>query len=1061
MLENYTSSFRSVVYDLAGYMQSFKDGEGQSPGVVFILGAGCSMQYGLPSFRELLTNIYADYSRQDPEKVWDTLSQDDLRGLLEDLFSRLSADQRRKRIRKFLPRAAGQDCPGYLRLARLHKRGYIRAILNMNFDTLLEDACKALKHRPRVLYKASEMAERPIYKVHGSISKGRPTIAIAESDLFRERSEETATVKLLTQNHVAILGYSGVDAKITQALRAFPPKADPEDMKLFVVNVAGPGVYLAQAMGMRASETLRIGGPEASFENFMEALEYTLSDLDSAGASLSKPDPHQRRVPAYFTNAELRARDECRKLAISIRATINVAEASPVGIVDHGEDLFELCLKLAGCANVSLTSPEKYLILCAGYLHDLGYFLGYSGTNATENPGWKLLRFHGEKTKALLQNHLTPEWRDRITPFTYSEASRKRFVELLIRLCDLHSVPPKERVHEGATLQGSASECDPLIEINGIPIRVRFDLVDALFTAAEELAEGHPFLPSADPIDAEPNGKRWTLEDPILDLYLHRKGKELHHAVSVGRVEVEPEPGSANGMTATAAWLLTLASKTIECLDQVTRQRGGRGVRFVCCYAGQLPLQERNEVLIQRALEESLSTLVQGIEPGSPGELASILDLLALYTLGHPDEPRVDLERSPVVRNALPRIQSLHQKEGSILQQSTLPWYFLIDRTSGLSPMEKAFEQDFHRILYPAWRHCARSLREGVDAICLTRLVLDLGSTPFRGEVAFALRHLSAEKMQRDNDKLIVHEGCALCTSRLLYIFSYARLLFGDDEPSSLSEGDGRSLDDMVHGLLRTMLCKSPRPNWWGFTRQSSDGCGIHSADYAAWAVRSLAFCLAVDQEIRDRTEKPWLSNRREVIDLLEERLSDLCEAACDDLLTDLAEEPHTYIAGDVAVTLLQAEKLLRGCPDMSLDWRSLLKRARTTMKLAVEELDKRSLPLISKLYLWPAKMYLRVTSEDEEEQQDLERELMHLYRRCSGNPIWIPSGAGAGSWGYNVENTQRLISALNTFWCCAFENREVFEPLFVTDKAFEVAPPMAPLAARPGETGEPEQLPA
>jgi hypothetical protein len=233
-------------------------------------------------------------------------------------------------------------------------------------------------------------------------------------------------------------------------------------------------------------------------------------------------------------------------------------------------------------------------------------------------------------------------------------------------------------------------------------------------------------------------------------------------------------------------------------------------------------------------------------------------------------------------------------------------------------------------------------------------------------------------------------------------------------------------VDEIVRAFLRTFLDKESPPNWWGI-KADRPGGEIHSADYAAWAVRSLAFCLAVDQELRTRKESPLLIDRQEVIDLLAERLNDLCGQSWKAFINDRSEEPHSYVVGDVAITLLETRRLLTICDDVTIDWRKHMTTVREALKQCTVKLNGRKLSLISKLYLWPAKIFLH--EEAGPERELLERELLELHSRCSKSPIWIRGTDG--SWGYNEENTQRLVSAMNMFWRYAFENRDRFEGLF------------------------------
>ncbi len=898
----------------------------------------------------------------------------------------------------------------------------------MNFDLLLEEACESLGAPAQVFYNFKELQASAIYKIHGTVKKGggEPIIGIDESHIFKDRNEEAAVIDLLTQNHVVIIGYSGVDEKILHALRSVPDtdsEIPPETLtNLFVINLSGPGNRLPNIQQKRRSETLVLEGVDAGFENFMEGLEQALAHPEDVSVAFERPAAPSRIL--YSTQLEAVAANECRRLALNIRATINVAETGRISIIEHGEELFETCLELARSAGIALTSPEKYLILCAGYLHDLGYFLGYTTDRASENPGWQLLEKHGKFTAELLEKYIGEDWKRRITPAGYSDESRAVFVSSLIDLCRSHSLSvPLESPN-------SAPEAQQ-IEIQGIRVRFRPALISALFATAEELAEGHPFFPSPDPIELDPKGE-WTMEDPVLDLYLRQKGRALRHEILPGRIVVEPETG-VETLTASAAWLLTLAYHSVRWFDGVARQHGGRGVKFDGRFSDRLPLTEDNDTLIRNALKENLTRMLDLIPLDSVGETRAVVDLLALHTLAlhtpdHPSEPRLDAKEAFAIRGTRRQAREPLLRDGGPWQNA-FSLFFLQSDEGPASEMVRRFRKDLHEIIYPAWRFCARSLHTGVNAICLSRLVFDLGSTPFRAEFAFALRHLASEKVKWDEDKenAFGHDGCTLCTSRLLYIFSYARLVRRPGSPDSLPAGKRRGTDEIVRALLRTMLNKETPLNWWGISKTDRPGGGIHSADYAAWAVRSLAFCLAVDQEVRSKKESPLLSNRQEVIDLLAERLEDLCNSEYKAFIDNRSEEPHSYVIGDVAITLLETERLLRFCGDVSIDLRKHLRAAREALKTATTELDGRNLSLISKLYLWPAKVFLH--EEAGPEQESIEAELFELHRSCTQSPIWIRDTEG--SWGYNEENTQRLVSAMNAFWRYAFENRGRFEPLF------------------------------
>src|SRR5689334_17355583 len=273
--------------------------------VVFLLGAGCSRQYGLANFKELLTYIWQDNFRCPPDSSW---SLEMLRDELDKNWQATGPGARKETLKFYLDRVEGKHCLGYLRLAQLAKDGYVKAFINMNFDTLLEDALYEVKQDYKVStgFSYFDYPGLIVYKPHGSIGKvhhpkeiGRSgssrfknelILDIANSDMFADPEEQKFVQNLLTAHDVVTIGYSGIDAKIAAALRGFPASdslnqkpasdpsgedsdsPDPRDQKLFYVNVSPPDPRLLLVMAERSSQNLSILGEDGSFENFAEML---------------------------------------------------------------------------------------------------------------------------------------------------------------------------------------------------------------------------------------------------------------------------------------------------------------------------------------------------------------------------------------------------------------------------------------------------------------------------------------------------------------------------------------------------------------------------------------------------------------------------------------------------------------------------------------------------------------------------------------------------------------------------------------------------------------------
>src|SRR6476660_8975939 len=513
-----------LAHRLAPFSASGQDDETRrQEGVVFLLGAGCSRQYGLPDFRELLGYLWEDFFDRPLDPTW---SFETLRDRLDKPWQAQGPESRQKILSSYLKQVDGQSCPGYVRLARLAKDRRIKAVVNMNFDTLCEDALlhefegSDRSFKISTTFRIASERHLMVYKPHGSLGQSvageaisglveaadalirmsqdasghahgfRETesilsqmrteqarivadrywvaedvleeiklllsaceafkeslhsrqrldtvrqmrqsrerlvrlgshariendliLDIANSDLFSDPEEQMSAQELLTANDVVTIGYSGVDAKIAAALRSFSRGQDPRDRKLFVVNVTRPDPRIVLVMAERASHDLSIVGEEAAFENFMEHLDREVRAKRERGYGDSPPEDLN-----LMTRAEKIALRECLKLALSIRSSINVADRSSVGIEEHGKQVYEICLRLAKSAGLCLTSPEKYLLYCTSFLHDLGYFAAYSVRKVTN--GLALLQRHGKMTAMLLQQKFTsePGLLEKIIPTSY------------------------------------------------------------------------------------------------------------------------------------------------------------------------------------------------------------------------------------------------------------------------------------------------------------------------------------------------------------------------------------------------------------------------------------------------------------------------------------------------------------------------------------------------------------------------------------------------------------------------------------------------------------------
>lgn len=1141
------------------YRYKALDGKEEAGGdLVFLLGAGCSRQYGLPSFRELLTFLWEDYFRSPPSKDW---SFEVLRDRLDKYWQSQGPEDRKRVLSYYLNRVQGSSCPAYRQLARLakQKRRYIRAIVNMNFDTLLEDALDALDVPYKVSnsFRVSSRDKLMIYKPHGTIGaldsedglpeildharklldlakQGAPSadveerrkdfeyhvkehiasnqeaaksgeaarrliqachrlfeemkrgwsapnspealrqeveealhalqelrqdpirarndliLDIANSDLFSDPLEQQSAQVLLTRHDVVSIGYSGVDAKIAAALRAFTPGEDPRDKKLFVVNSSRPDPRLLLVMAERGSQDLLITGDDASFENFMESLDDNLGRW-KAGQEISLPEERTSITRELFmTRAEREALANCLDLAMEIRLSMDVAEQSATSLEKHGYVLFGLCLELARNAGICLSSPEKYILLCAAFLHDLGYYQGYSRRQARKNPGWTLLLNHGEMTKKLLtrmefflrRKADPPEAggseekkkNKSIIPSSYrdTDGGHEFFFKVLREVCAGHTrIEPKIPIPDGT------------LQIREVQAPVRFSLLHAVFAAAEELPEEHPFLPSADPVPARFGEISSAIEDPILEIYLGRKKKEVEYSIERGRVVGKLQAGKTRPSAITHCFL-SMAASFVYKFDKVVRGNQGWGMKFVFDPRPH-PMDdvEKFRPLVVDALEERFAETLRLVPSGAVAEVTAILDLATIYTQRPLDsnEPRVS-RTSRYLESALQMVQSLIDQEGPS-PQSLLWHYFRINHHGPRNNLEKLFLKSSDEIILPAWRFFGRNWQDGIESVLMARACLDLGSSWFRGEVVGGLRDLLGEKVTWDHGLAYGHDQCIVCTSRLLYIFSSARRFFPPlDEDWFSNNSNEKRLDETVEGILRFMLAQPADGEiWWGLGTEQGKPSSIRSGDYLAWAARAVMFCLSIDNEIRRKTGKIWLQeeckiDRTLVEVLLRQRWDQLFNAPPEELLSERAEEPHSFIFGHIALACLdlqcQDPGMIRLATGGDLE---PLKILNGHLQSLTKEIGK--LSQLSKLFLWPA----LVLADSLEPTEESGAKIVQNCRDCVDSSVWIRKGLDLGSWGFNVKNTQALVTSLQAFWQYVFrseENRHRFERIFEAQSKLE-----------------------
>ena len=1142
------------------------------PGVVFVLGAGCSMQYGMPGFKTLLGHTYDDL-RIDTSRDsrWEL---DSLRDRLDPHWRTLKPEELRKLLDRHLRRIEGCHCTAYLRLARLACEGYIKAIVNMNFDLLLEQAFDALKnlgqenqkglvrtYHPSKTFQIpenrTESIDRlectnrpvghehlwhhpldfhrkyiPLYIPHGSLRpmEGVPILDLAGSDLFDSYEETKEAEKLFRQNDVVFLGYRGSDAKVAAALTPESAPSDREEVaphnynQIYLLNIASPDTRLLRIMVARRSTELSVTGEIGAFENVMEELEHLVRRGSFSPTSAERRSGDDQERPSeggsaktqeiypsrHFTRGESVALDRCRDAALKLRSSMSIAEGGQISIEKHADDIFQLCLNLAASCGVGLSTPEKYLLFCAAYLHDLGYFWAYSGNRKYKKAGWYLLATHGHDTATLLDRYFrsTPEGskrRSAVLPESY-QGQANELIDTIILLCHLHSgTPIPELPNETVELESRNLEVRQsfTVEIDGFPIPVRPPLLHALFHTAEEITQGHPFRPAPYPLEPH-SSERSRLEDPVLDLYLGQKTQLfIDREFKPGSISVKfgskEEVGTMGRLRRTETLLALLTKCAVSHLSRViadlsspeaSANVSGNGearlrlelpqeidlpgdeakLRGLFRESARLALDEQLEVQLdrlEREVKEDPSQLV--------GLLPTVLDLLSIYTdpiylqadeageLYRPSGADPGFEKARRMLETPPDGQDPKDWKNR-LNRHLIYHYMRARHLDGKEPdsgLDRVFCYSFEAIYRPAWRFCADKWLYGVDALVMARASLDFGSSRYRDEVVLGMKSLMRDKItswKSDDERAPAwlkpnegnrpgsahewsfgHDGCTICTSRLLYILTKARQLLSREMREQCSEGE-RSLARTTGGLLKFFLRRSADdPAWLGIeAEQRLRGATLASADYVAWAAKASGHALWLDGEIALHTggERRWLEDecqvtRSEVETLFQMLLDKLGRVAQSNILGDLTEEPHSYILGHVGGTYLFLKDLEDdfGADILphDFDWDARVDQ----IQGALNDFEKRNPAQLSQFFLWPAEIFLARMPKSKVTDDDL---VKTLYK-CLSSRVWIKEGEGKGSWGYNIENTQRIVSSLNTFWSLAFRKPERFESYFEDSK--------------------------
>lgn len=955
-------------------------------GLVVLLGAGASMQYGLPGYHDLLKDIHGEiYGKAGASQM----GLGDLRKRLDGHFRLAPSGRLREFIRDRLPRVDGAQCLGYRYLARLVRMGIVGAVVNMNFDELLSDALRAEGDITAHMFQSFREAvlSYPCHEDHdgkacvhlvtpnGSLlaDGGLPILDIESSDHFTE-DEEAAARELLAKNHILVLGYSGPDAKIRGAL------GEDRQYRMVLVNPEDPSNNFWQSLGRRGSRDLCLSGPDAGFENFMERLYSELTDRKLGASSTPK------RIHYYFTAAERAALDNCRLQALRIRALLEVAEEGAIGLEQHADEIFEKVLALSRDRQLPLTSAEKFLLRAASYFHDLGFLWARSEERRSQYPGYILLAEHGRLSERLLERHLSPENVENMVPDLYADDSRQMIFDRVCRLCRLHSRLDVSEFWE-EILQ---ADCE--VEIDGCKISIRFGLTYGLFTLAEETLAAEPdeILPAA----TEPQAMR-VVEDPVMDLYLR--------AVAPG---TQPRGASIE------AWIKYRKDSAEENLKRLRHHYGDPQADVPD--EGTLFQRDVELTHLAGAMVEAMEEVSRNaIEKSFPRRADSILDLMLIYTNpvgGAAPGPRVPLTDDRVLR-LTERVKEFVERG----ERKNTHFYYFVDTAGKDEHLQRHFRDSFEKIFYPAWRFLAHYATARFNQVGFLLTVLRCGSSRFRPEVKLGLKNLFDDKIHsnEDHDWWYGHDGCMQCTGKLLECLAFAHEVFSEDEVFSMIP----KVKEYLQGICRFLSSDElGDEDWLGlYGEKGRRTKRVADPSYLTAVIKGLVRVLTVNDSLDGRLlslgDVDYATSFRR---LVEERWHFLCESSNVSIHSGFCENNVNELLGDIGLCYLSMRRFL-GAP-----------RAPDFLREELAKIRPSDIGRTGRYLLVPA----RLTLLDNADTTQI-REIMDTMKELREDPVWIRRGYSLGSWGYNPEVTKDLADVLVSFWEYALANKDLFEDAY------------------------------
>lgn len=244
-----------------------------------LIGAGCSIQCGIPNFEKIkkyvILALTRDVFHASPESlpeveteefdtVWENTGSELRHTILSNWIlerpSHLRAYYPLARLikAKYFPNLVTYNIDSYLEVA-LHSIGFDNFLVLINGSTEIEQIRGMMKNEALV----------KILKTHGDHQQ--KVYALSEKEIieFGERCKDV--LNTITSHKILIIGYAAEDTDFVRSL-SFSPSGD----EIWFVNPNPPPKHLRVAMELRRSGNNWI---KTDFESFLEDLHYGLHDV--------------------------------------------------------------------------------------------------------------------------------------------------------------------------------------------------------------------------------------------------------------------------------------------------------------------------------------------------------------------------------------------------------------------------------------------------------------------------------------------------------------------------------------------------------------------------------------------------------------------------------------------------------------------------------------------------------------------------------------------------------------------------------------------------------------